>query len=274
MVKAGGDLALTTPLPTLSGNCLQLWAVFREALAFPWQNRHLLWKWVLICGVLLGLTDFAANIFDTQEIPEERSLLELLYELVFAYLHFFLLCTLYTVFCIRCHRLVLLGLTDDADVFPPPLGERESYFFLFLFVIYGGITLVFICGIFFQVYFDISDTRYSGWPFFTLSMIPFSYLLGRYCMVFPAAAVDLRPTFKWAWEQSKGIGWRLGILAGFLPWLFFLIYNGKLFFEMDEHPFAFSLITELLRFVFATIEVAVLSIAFRELSGFEREQQA
>ncbi len=273
IVQAGGDLASTTPLPILSGNRLPLWSIFCEALAFPWQYRHLLWKWILVCGVVLGLTDFAANIFDTHESAEERGFLDLLYELVFAGLDFVLFFTLYTVFCIRCHRLILLGPTADADVFPLPLGERESYFLLFLLVIYGSITFVFICGIFFEVFLDISDTRYADWPFFTLSMIPLSYMLGRYCMVFPVTAIDIRPTFKWAWEQSKGIGWRLGILAGFLPWLFFFIYNGKLFFELNEHPFVFSLITEILRFVFATIEVAVLSIAFRELSRFESPQQ-
>ena len=262
---------MPTPLPTLSGNRLQLWPIIREAMAFPWQYRHALWKWVVVCGVLVGLTDFAAETFGTHDIVKENGPLEHIYDLVFSMLQLALILFLYTVFCIRCHRLVLLGATPETDVFPPQIGEREGSFCRFLVIIYGSIFSIFFCGAvfvpIFLLFWGISDTGYEEWPLFSLSMIPFSYILGRYCMVFPATAVDLQPSFKWAWEQSKGIGWRLGVLAGILPWSLSFIYKGgSVYFGLDQYQFTYSLITGLLWFAVTTIEVAVLSIAFRELS--------
>jgi hypothetical protein len=276
--QAGGGLALPTQLPTLSGKQLHLWPIICEAVAFPWHYRHLLWKWVLMCGVLVGLLDFASEFLETRDNREAKGLFKLLFDLVFILLSMAFELTLYTIFCIRCHRLLLLGPTTEPDIFPPPLGEREAKFLLFLYIVYGSISLVLFLGSVFGVTFlnllESSDIPLAFWTLFKVMMIPLSYVLGRYCMVFPATAVDLQPSFNWAWEQSKHIAWRLGILAGILPWLLSFIYHDtKILFGLDQYPFAYSLITKLLWFALTTIEVAVLSIAFRELSGFEKPQK-
>ena len=210
-------MSLSTPLPMLSGNRLQLWPIIREAFAFPWQYRHALWKWVVVCGVLMGLTNFAAEALYTPDNEAEKGLLGLLYDFVIIVTLGALNIMLYTVFCIRCHRLLLLGPATEDDVFPPHFGEREYNFFSFLFIIYAGIAIVilpgFVIALILSSLLGISDTWHEEWILLPLFEIPLAYLLGRYCMVFPAAAVDLQPSLTWAWEQSKDVAWRLGISA-------------------------------------------------------------
>jgi len=275
-------------LPTLSGNQLHLWPIIREAIAFPWQYRHALWKWVLVCGVLVGLTDFAAEILyvpDEKEAEELSELFEisgLLYDLVFIVLLDAPQIILYTVFCIRCHRLVLLGSRTQADPFPPQFVKREIPFLSFLVIIsVGAVVVVLLIGtpislvwLVLSNLLGFSDMKFEALLIGPMLGLPAAYLFGRCCMVFPATAIDLEPTLTWAWKQSKDFAWRLGILAGLLPCLFSFIHYESMLFGLDQHHIVNSLIMGILGFAFTTIEVAVLSIAFRELSGFENPQKA
>ncbi len=266
---------MNTALPALSGTRLHLWPIIREALAFPWEYRHSLWKWILVCGGLVGLIDFGSEILNPKDVGEEYGLIGVLAVFILG-----VLALIYVVFCIRCHRLVLLDQTTNVEVFPPSLGEREGKFFGFFLIIIAGFLVILLCGVFCALIliglFGISPSSFVDWPYSALFMIPFSYMLGRFCMVFPATAVDFRPTLNWAWEQSKDVAWRLGILVGIVPWVLSFLYDDLhawLFFGLNQYPFAYSLITGMLWHVWMAIEVAVLSIAFRELSGFVSQEE-
>lgn len=274
---------MSTQLPTLSGNQLYLWPIIREAIAFPWHYRQLLWKWVLVCGALVGLINFVSEILyvpaelEAEELSELFEISGLLYDLVFIVLLDAPQIILYTVFCIRCHRLVLLGSRTQADPFPPQFDKREFTFFSFLVIIsVGAVVVGLLIGIPISLVWFVlsnllgfSDMKFEALLIWPMLGLPAAYLFGRCCMVFPAIAIDLQPSLTWAWKQSKDFAWRLGILAGFLPWLFSSIHNESMLFGLDQHHIVNSLIMGILGFAFTTIEVAVLSIAFRELSGWK-----
>ncbi len=264
------------PLPTLSGNHLHLWPVIREAVAFPWQYRQMLWKWVLVCGTLAGLTNYVLESYIVPESEKVDDLSGLFDDLGYTFILGALSIFVYTLFCIRCHRLVLLKPTPEIEASVFQLGKREYNFLSFLlkvclrmFILIPVILLIAVLS----TLIGISDGPYQDMIFWLVLGPPTAYILGRFCMVFPATAIDLEPSLAWAWEQSKDLAWRLGILAGVLPWLFSFIYEGKLFFGIDQYALAHSITYGFLSFIFIAIEVAVISIAFRELSGFESPQK-
>lgn len=267
---------MKTQLPTLLGKQFNFWVILWKASLFPWQFRQVLWKWILVCGVLVGLTDYTFEVL-LSLFPEqgEGFLLEF-FQLGLVGLQVALFAFLYAFFCIRCHRLVLLGCSRETETFTFQFGERESNYLRFLIVTFfiiflsslliipfiGGI-LVFILS----TLLGLSPSSYEKWlnvPYFEIC---FAYLLGRFGMVFPATAIDLLPTLKWAWRESKAFAGRLGILAGILPLLFSYVYKeGPLLFGITLYPLVYSILTSSLSFICSAIAVAVLSYAFRELT--------
>lgn len=249
---------------------------------FPWQFRTLLWKWVLVCGVAAGLAEFAFEVSYSPNEMEAEELSESLFDLVALVPLITLNAILYTVFCIRCHRLVLLGSKTEADPFPPQFAKREFTFFSYLvFISFGVLAVVLVIGTPISLVgfglsnlLGFSDTVLEDLLIGLMLGIPAAYLLGRYCMVFPATAIDLEPKLNWAWEQSKDVAWRLGILAGFLPGVRSLIFDENLSVGPDQYAFAYSLAYGLVSFAFTAVEVALLSVAFRELSGVGNLQKA
>ena len=95
------------------------------------------------------------------------------------------------------------------------------------------------------------------------------YLFGRWSLLFPAIAVDLSGRIKWSWEQTRGNDWRMLVLVGFLP-LTTAILGSLLSYGV---PAPFSLVPVFLKefayFIVTPVEVAVVSIAFRELTNWE-----
>ena len=139
---------MSPSLPTLSGNQLHLWPIFREALAFLWQRRYMLWKWVLVCGVLVGLADYATETFILLE-SEEVNDLSGLYgdDMIYTFPIVALYSLLYPVFCIRCHRLALLGPRAATDPFPPQINKREFFFVSCILIIaFGTLFAIVIIG--------------------------------------------------------------------------------------------------------------------------------
>ena len=112
--------------------------------------------------------------------------------------------------------------------------------------------------------------------------IPCLYLFGRYCLLFPAIAIDFRPipdwtwpkNVNWAWSQSKENEWQLVLLAGGLPslvgWVNMWMFS---MFGQESVLLVYFVFSSFLMFAFILIEVAVISIAFRELTNWTPSSQ-
>ena len=96
-------------------------------------------------------------------------------------------------------------------------------------------------------------------------MIPATYYLARCSLVFPATAVDMKVGLQWSWRISQGNGWRLGIIVGALPWGLSTI---NAIFLRDGASSLKLVALALVSYLLMTIEIAALSLAFKELSGF------
>lgn len=112
---------------------------------------------------------------------------------------------------------------------------------------------------------------YPGSPiilffFFLIWHGPFYYLFGRWVLVFPAIAIDQEPKLGWSWKQTKGNGWRMFILVGLLPMTVGYLWWLLSFIGIPEFPVVEFFLGSFALFLFTPVEVAVISIAFRELT--------
>jgi hypothetical protein len=92
------------------------------------------------------------------------------------------------------------------------------------------------------------------------------YFLARLCVMFPATAVEKRPApdLSWAWQLTRGNGWRLMIVVGALPWLFSLLIGAV--YRSEATTFEWVLVG-LLGMALLAVEIAAVSISYRELSN-------
>lgn len=123
---------------------------------------------------------------------------------------------------------------------------------------------------------------------FLLASIPFAYVVGRVSLLLPATAIDLHPSFSSAWDLSEGNGWRVAMLVGGIPLAFMAIQSSIwmipswLFGEspqeaqsaLDVTSVGLTLMQSILRYIFATVEIAILSITFRRLRTMEEQKLA
>ena len=100
-----------------------------------------------------------------------------------------------------------------------------------------------------------------------VASIPALYLIARLSLVFPATAIDRPASLKWAWRTSRGNGWRLVVVITVLPWL--LSHLVGLLYR-DEATAAEIVVLTVLGTALFALEIAALSIAYRELTRHEQ----
>jgi hypothetical protein len=129
----------------------------------------------------------------------------------------------FSFFAVTCHRLILVDSQDRYRYFGEKPGYRELKFLGWLVLVYALITVLEIPliamaqGVLGSVAVD-ERGRIVGWVK-EIASIPALYVLARLSLIFPAAAIDNSVTMKWAWEKTKGNGWRMFFVVGLFPWL-------------------------------------------------------
>lgn len=176
--------------------------------------------------------------------------------------------SLFTLFAVRCHRLVLLDPQAVAREWRPRWSWRETHFFMWvagfwLFGIAGMVLLMIMVvnawgAIAGQASIELKWTEQAV-------RVALLYPLGRLCVMFPATAVEQHPApdVHWAWQLTRGNGWRLMIVVGALPWLFSLLISAV--YRSEATTFEWVLVG-LLGLALLAVEVAAVSISYRELS--------
>jgi hypothetical protein len=87
------------------------------------------------------------------------------------------------------------------------------------------------------------------------------YLFSRFVLIFPAVAIDLRPSLEWAWKQSKKNGWRIFILFA-IP---FMPSYGIYFLFPGEKSFLFNGLSMIINFPLFVIGIVFISLSYKEL---------
>lgn len=269
---------------------MQMGPLIKEAILLLWIRRQHFWP-LLALPVALTTLLYLGDYWLLSDSPRSVGiLLQIPNFLIFSF------------FAVACHRSILIGEHSVSRFGIPGWPHREFRFFLWLIVIYiiGGMFLLFISevvdrcvgfiGTFLGEELKEFWLRLSGsksrvlFPWTLLGLIPCGYLIGRLSLLLPAIAVDDQASLRSAWSQSKGNGWRMALLVGWIPILIHILeqiiavylnfYIGSQFtsYSLGVYVALFSVSEAFVRYTFFTIEVAILSLSFLKLSGWHTSQ--
>ena len=267
-------------------SAMKIWPIIKEAILLPWIRRQHFWPLLALPVALTTLLYLGDYWFLSDRPRSVGILLQIPHFLIFSF------------FAVACHRSILIGEHSVSRFWIPGWPHREFRFFFWLIVIYiiGGMLLLFtsevvdrflgFIGTFFGEEVKEFRLRLSGpksivyFPWMLLELIPCGYLIGRLSLLLPAIAVDDQASLRSAWSQSKGNGWRIALLVGWMPILihlleqiiavYFNLYIGRQFtsYSLGVYVVLFSVSEAFVRYTFFTIEVAILSLSFLKLSGW------
>lgn len=228
---------------------LELSETVKAAVMQLWAERILILKMLVVAGLANGLLAWASSV-----TVEESS------DWFYVWAPQVLV---YTLLAVRVHRIVLTGESVNQNWFR--WTWRETRFLGWLVVVYFYWTLLLIpvvVGV--GVASDFKLVSQGVWVdalAITLASVPSAYVFVRLAFLLPATAVDQKHNLRWAWELSKGNDWRLVVLLWVLPLFIPLVHNWAPvnFVDFMAWEMAYGVIT--------VFEVALLSVAFRNLGG-------
>jgi hypothetical protein len=239
-----------TPLPATRK--LPVSKVVAEAFRFPWAHRGAFAK---------GLAVPAAAIVAIQvgKYLAEEQLTQAVGWAVWVASGM-----LWVLFAITCHRLVLLELRSTDVHVIPGWGLRETWFVGWLVLV--TLIILAIVWVILTVVGAVIGT--ISHEFFEVTVNPMAKVIGTYffarmALVFPATAIDTRTSLLKAWRQTRGNGWRMVVIVGVLPGAF--NYLASVIFG-DEPGVARAVMVSALATVVLAIEIALLSLSYREMS--------
>jgi hypothetical protein len=238
---------------------LDINAVAQGAFLVPWRNRAAFGR-ALAAPFALGLVFIIAWHYGQGPPPRYWILLLSPFYL-----------GLYCWFAVTCHRLVLLGPVNIDPRMIPPWTRRETRFLLWLIALalIAAVPVLIASPLLFLVQVAGSATIKDLVParlFRFLIEIPVWYIGARFCLIFPATAIDKKPTLEWAWEASRNNGWRLVFVVGLLP---FLLHSALGLLSRDDPSIAETALLSLLHFAVIAVLVTALSLSYRELTRDE-----
>ncbi len=236
-------------------NALQLVDTIKTAVLHLWAERLLIAKMLVLAGLANGFLAWISSAIVAKEKFQWFYLLAIPQILV------------YTLLAVRVHRIVLAGVGANKDWFH--WTGRETRFLGWLIVVYFYWTLVLIPT-------AVTAAAVGGASRFTLASqgvwfysialalvtLPGAYVLVRLVFLLPATAVDQKHNLRWAWELSKGNGWRLVSLLWLLPMFISLVVP-----DWESSNPAFFVAGEMAYGVITVLEIAFLSVAFKTLGG-------
>jgi len=244
----------TLPVIGVLAGVIQL--VWRERTVFARSLAMPLGAWVLFALVMMA--------FPADSGSSWRYLLVLLvYGGVF------------TMVAVTCHRLALLGPSAVPAWGLQRWTRRETRFLGWVVAGYAvALVMMMVLGtVLFTtaaVLAPVGGTHaaeepalvWMPWLSLLMSLLPL-YLLARLSPLLPATAVDERRDMAWAFEASRGNGWRLLLIVFGLPWLLGMARN---ILVRSEATSVEVLAVSLLGLVLLPVEVAALSVAYRFLT--------
>lgn len=233
-------------------NAFQLVDTVKTAVMHLWAERLLITKMLVLAGLANGLLAWISSSMVEDEKFEWFYVLAIPQILV------------YTLLAVRVHRMVLTGGGANQDWLR--WTRRETRFLGWLVVVYFYWTLILVpivAGV--GVASDFKLVSQGVWVdalAITLATVPGAYVFVRLAFLLPATAVDQKHNLRWAWELSKGNGWRLVALLWVFPMFISLVLpnwepNNPVYFVAWE--MAYGVVT--------VLEIAFLSVAFKTLGG-------
>lgn len=229
------------------------------AFVVPWWNRRAFGRALAIPLIMLASFSVTWKFTDGNLPQLSNWLLSALY------------LALFTLFAVTCHRLVLLDSHSVASSVVPRWSWRETRFALFIVAV-GLISLITVSVLVTLLHNmflrhatpELSSTVVSWIQ--NASSIPMLYLFTRFSLVFPATAIDQRMTLQSSWALTRNNSWRLFVVVAVLPWI--ISHAVGLLYRGEASVLEIVLLT-CFSFVLMAVEVAALSLSFRELTSMD-----
>ncbi len=223
------------------------------SIVLVWEQRRPLIRVLAITAIIMVILDVVQERFAAKSF---------VYDLVFVLPYMIVV----TMFCVNCHRFVLLGRDKVPTCGILAWTGREFRFLgwiIFIVIVYYAFVPIYILV---ATNIDESSAGLSAFARNWLSLIamtlPPVYISARVSIMFPATAVDTRPSLHTIWNLTGGNGWRLAIIIVLFPII--LSVFPILFTLLDD-----SLIAEISLSILTTalfvIEIVALSLSYRYL---------
>ncbi|MBM0103361.1 hypothetical protein JM946_01330 [Steroidobacter sp. S1-65] len=178
---------------------------------------------------------------------------------------------LMTLAAISCHRIILLGPESVPRLGASGTTSRDWRFIATAIALFIMVNLllqppafaVFIPLALFAPEFAPPGSD-MAMAVARLAALPAVYVVSRYAICLPAAAVDRPLAPKQAWQLTRGNGWRLLLLVGISPWV--LHFMQRSFTSVFSANVDYVVAENLLFWLLLPLEIALLSLCYQRLS--------
>lgn len=231
-------------------------AAMREAYSGAWTHLGGMLRLIWLPGVLY----LALNITGALLADEGHDVIRILIELASLFL--------WPIIAVAWHRFILLG-ESPAGTYQINFGQREARFlmvsfFLVLLMLPGFFIATLTAGL-----KDLGPSAsLIGFAGVLLAFVGIYFLI-RLLLLLPAVAIDEPINVRLILERTRGNFWRLAALCilSSLPLLVAYWLTAYAFVVANLPLIVPLLLTSLISIFFAIVNVAILSIAYRELIG-------
>lgn len=252
---------------------IDIYGIFIASLQYVWLHHDYIAR---LAVLPLGMSFLSRVVRDVLQEADGSPTIPVLCITLLAIIPF-------TMFTVACHRLILLE--EQTGPWAPfaRWSIRETRFLCWVICIYllaflaAGIIspimflLSLLLGWFGGLVGGIVGYGEQGWALMGYLLLPliamiYTYVVGRMSLILPATAVDLRHSLGSIWALSERNDLRLMVLVGLLPTVSLATgaFVEDVLFAGDRSWLLLALFS-LLEYMIAPVEIAILSLAFREL---------
>ncbi len=257
--------------------------IIKEVNKFPFNQTQAFWVWmVTLCFISFGIsqaeTYFILPTFRDPPFKNGFGLKAVLNGLGQG--------LVFTLLAIICNRMILLEEKLERWVDFYRWSRRETWFLSLVFLLYAVALMVNFIPILthFLLYGDSfpSLIHFKSEGPINIKFIVFMYAIGipltlfflllyvlsRVVLILPATAIDESPTLAWAWNRSRGNGWRLTLMI-LIPCIYasFLVALGKDLEDVITPSLLWipEILQSVAYVVWAMLEAVLLSEVYKEL---------
>lgn len=232
-------------------------SILTNAFLLPFSRLEL-YSQVLAIPTLLMVLAYAFSFTSLLENLLIKIIFYIVYIIAMAY------------FIVTCHRLVLVNSRDPSIILKPGL-YTISRFLVYFIVIYSvasfvgaviGMLYLYTVGNIYSPLLEpdggISEVRQTTY----ISYLPTMYIIGRFCMVFPATALGYRVGLKWSWNATKRHGLQILFIVGIFPLALKILTD---FIHRDNSTIVEQTLITILLYLFSAVGIFALSLTYKEL---------
>jgi hypothetical protein len=271
-----------------SPNTLQIWPIVSEAVHYAWGRRRHFGSLLILPTIFFIIYKVIEDkwFFPYIESASPSAILKALVEYLVLGIPYSMV---FAIFAIACHRSILLGPYTVPSFGFLGWSYRETRFLLFsialasLTVLMIGLSILLgvVSTLPLALFADTFKSLFQAYPWlepedgsagmflaYVFAVFLVAYSIGRLSLVFPATAVDRCVSFKWAWLNSEHHDVRLAFLVGVVP-LASILFQDFIIQSINEWlaPIVHYVLKSILYCVLLVVEIAILSISYREIGA-------